>query len=62
MKLRNYLGISLAIVGAVLFAFGFILGYVIFPAVVEKLVRSELDIWNPESEGSLNFVKNIFFD
>ena len=35
------------------------LGYAIFPAVVEMLIREELDIWNPESEGRKNFVSII---
>jgi hypothetical protein len=59
MKRQNRIRIALAVTGVVLLAFGLILGYVIFPVVVQKLVRDELNIWDPESEGSMNFV--IFF-
>ena len=51
--------ICLVFSGVVLTIFGFVLGYAIFPAVVEMLIREELDIWNPESEGRKNFVSII---
>lgn len=56
MKRRNCVRISLVVVGVILITFGLVLGYAIFPPLVEKLVREELDIWNVKSEGSINFV------
>jgi hypothetical protein len=60
MKKTDICSIVLFVVGAVMTVFGFILGYVIFPAVVEKLIREELDLWNMESEGRHNFVRRLF--
>ena len=56
MNRSDKCSICLFVTGVILTLFGFILGYVIFPAVVEMLIREELDIWNPDSEGRKNFV------
>jgi hypothetical protein len=59
MKKTDICSIVIFVVGAVMTVFGFILGYVIFPAVVEKLIREELDLWNMDSEGRHNFVRRL---
>ena len=58
MKRTNCISICCAVFGVLLVAFGLILGYAIFPLVVEKLIKEELDLWNPESEGRKNFVRS----
>eukprot|EP00095_Tigriopus_kingsejongensis_P001805 maker-scaffold10_size831480-snap-gene-1.11 protein:Tk01805 transcript:maker-scaffold10_size831480-snap-gene-1.11-mRNA-1 annotation:"unnamed protein product" len=47
-------GILLA-VSLVIFALGFIFTYAAFPAIIEGEVSKNLDLWNPDSEGRLNF-------
>ena len=47
---------SLTVVGVVLVALGFGLGYGVFPAVIKSQVAKELDLLNEESEGYHNFV------
>jgi len=45
------------IVGVLTLAFGFACAYAIVPAVVDVLLRKELNIWDPETEGGKNFVR-----
>jgi hypothetical protein len=59
MTRTNLISICCAVFGVVLVAFGLILGYVIFPLVVDKLIKEELDLWNPDSEGRHNFVRRL---
>ena len=47
-----------ALVGVILAALGFGLGFGAFPVIIDNQIKATLDLWDLESEGRKNFVSS----
>jgi len=48
-----------AVLGFFVMVLGFACAYAIFPAIIKSSVRSELNIWDKDTEGAKSFVRKF---